>query len=82
MKEKRTDIFGVTPDIGDLIVYNPPVYKGLVIGTCVGFTSVGLPKLKIDRDVYSFYLGQSDKNDYYTPKTGFVVKKTNKNEIK
>ena len=71
--EKRRDIFGVEPVLGDLIAFNPVKYKGLIFGSCVGFTSVGLPRLKITNiEKYSNYF---DINGYITPKTGFVVHK-------
>ncbi len=34
---KRKDIFGIEPELGDTIVYNPAKHKGLVYGICVGF---------------------------------------------
>ena len=68
---KQTDIFGITPEIGDTIVYNPPKYKGLVIGKCVGFAKSGLPELKIDHHVH----GQTTAQGFHTPKTGFVIHK-------
>lgn len=74
-KEIQKDIFGVEPEIGDLIVYNPPKYKGLIVAKCVGFASSGLPELEIDKVKNWFYTGQPNSNGYYTPKTGFVVHK-------
>lgn len=75
MKEIQKDIFGVEPEIGDLIVYNPPKYKGLLVAKCVGFTNSGLPELEINKEKNWFYTGQPNKNGYYTPKTEFVVHK-------
>ena len=75
MKEIRKDILGVTPQIGDTIIYNPPHYKGLVYGICVGFSKVGLPLVDIDNPNNN-YLG--NKTDgFYSPKTGFTVTKAN-----
>jgi len=72
----QTDIFGVTPKIGDTIVYNPPKYKGLVVAKCMGFTKSGLPELAFD-DKYSYH-GQRNGNGFYTPKTGFLIHKEDK----
>ena len=33
------DIFGNTLSIGDTVAFNPPFYKGLVIGEIVQFTA-------------------------------------------
>lgn len=41
---KRPDIMGNIPEIGDVIVYNPPGYKGLEIQVIDGFAKSGLPK--------------------------------------
>lgn len=71
--EIRKDLFGVTPKIGDIIVFNPVRYKGLVYGPCKGFMSSGLPKVDISDTVMA---GLKTEEGFYTPKTGFVVKKT------
>ena len=71
--KKKNDIFGVTPEIGDIIVYNPAKHKGLIFGKCVGFSKHGLPE--IDIDDYESNYGQRNSSGNYTPKTGFVVKK-------
>ena len=68
-KEKRKDIFGITPELGDLIAFNPARYKGLVVGECVDYTSVGLPVVMLT-DIYN-----SDDKGTVTPKTGFIVRK-------
>jgi signal peptidase I len=73
--KKQPDMFGIYPKVGDIIVFNPPKYKGLVYGECVGFSDVGLPKLV---DIKPWCTGDIDydiqKRGFYTPKTGFVVK--------
>lgn len=71
MSKIVTDIFGVEPKIGDLIVYNPPRWKGLIVGKCVGFSKFGLPEL----DVNGQFAGIPNKKGFHTPKTGFVVYK-------
>ena len=76
-KEKRKDIFGITPELGDLIAFNPAKYKGLVVGECVDYTSVGLPVLMLTDTKYSGYYN-SDTKGTITPKTGFIVHKINK----
>ena len=68
-KEIRKDIFGITPELGDLIAFNPARYKGLVVGECVDYTSVGLPVVMLT-DIYN-----SDDKGTVTPKTGFIVRK-------
>lgn len=66
--EKRKDLFGNTPEIGDIIAFVPSAYKLMIYGECIGFAKSGLPELKIDP---SFgYTGQHN-----TPKKGFVIKK-------
>ena len=62
--ERRQDIRGFTPEIGDTIAYNPPHYKGLVLANIIGFSKVGLPI--IDHR-------QSRYNPNPSPKTGFVI---------
>jgi len=44
-QEVRKDIFGVEPEIGDLIAFNPPRYSGLISGICMGFAESGLPEV-------------------------------------
>lgn len=61
----QKDIFGIQPEIGDIIIFNPPRYKGLVYGRCIGFMASGLPKVNWN----------DNELDYRVPKTGFVVKK-------
>jgi hypothetical protein len=73
--EIRQDMFGVTPVIGDIIVFNPPKNKGLISGVCVGFSEAGLPKLNFDPDTrikHTVYFDITVKG-FYTPKTGFVI---------
>lgn len=69
--EIRKDIFGNIPQIGDTIVFTPASYKQLIYGTCIGYSTIGLPKLDIDKKFG--YTGQTN-----TPKNGFVVYAINK----
>jgi hypothetical protein len=69
----RKDIRGVEPTIGSTIVFNPPKYKGLVMGECIGFTSVGLPQVKMTTNLPYSMKFDHDRLGYYVPKTGFVV---------
>lgn len=62
---KQKDILGNIPEIGDIIAYNPPRYKGLVYGECVGFTSSGLPEI----------MRKNNPESIYAPRTGFVIVK-------
>lgn len=75
MKEIRKDILGVVPQIGDTIVFNPPHYKGLVYGTCVGFSKVGLPLVDVHNPKQTYIGNKTD--GFYSPKTGFTVSKVN-----
>lgn len=68
MKNIKTDIFGIVPQIGDIIVFNPPHYKGLLHFECVGFSEAGLPEVNPNK-----HIGATNSNGRYTPKTGFVV---------
>lgn len=65
----RPDIFGVIPQVGDKIIFNPPRYKGLAYGVCTGFMPIsGLPIV----DISPISLMP---NQVLVPKTGFVVVK-------
>ncbi len=64
--EKRKDIFGNTPEIGDIIAFVPASYKQMIYGECVDFAKSGLLILKINPEFG--YTGQNN-----TPKSGFVV---------
>jgi signal peptidase I len=72
----KTDIFDKEPKIGDRIVFNPPDYKGLVYGVCIGFSKAGLPKVKVENiSSFGFWALKNymEKQGYYTPKTEFVI---------
>lgn len=57
----RQDNTGRTPNIGDRVTFNPPYYKGLLIGEVTGEKKgSGLPTIDVN-------------GKEYTPKTGFVV---------
>jgi len=60
--KKQLDLFRREPEIGDTIVFNPPGYKGLSWGRCVGFSKAGLPKITY-----------GNEGGEQTPKTGFVI---------
>ena len=71
----RKDIIGNIPQIGDIIAFNPPAYKGLVFGEVLSFSKVGLPEINAkNNDV--FYYGRNIAGRY-SPKTGFVIAKSN-----
>jgi len=86
MSEIRKDIFGETPEIGDTIIFNPPHYKGLVYGICIGFSEKSkLPlvnnlheesDLKLSESYCNSNFSGYRQDGYYKPKTGFVVKKS------
>lgn len=38
MNMSKYDIFGFELFVGDEVAFNPPVYKGLVIGTVISFS--------------------------------------------
>lgn len=77
-------MFGVEPVVGDLVVFNPPHYKGLVIGKCIGFTRAGLPKITFANKALfrsmATYLDDDKITEYCTPKTEFVIRNTIKSE--
>ena len=71
----RKDIIGNIPQIGDIIAFNQPAYKGLVFGEVLSFSKVGLPEINAkNNDV--FYYGRNIAGRY-SPKTGFVIAKSN-----
>lgn len=76
MAERRLDIMGKMPHVGDLIIYNPPRYKGLVKMVCVGFAKSGLPIL-VKPPIYAseeYTIEElAEKFKFDTPKTGFVI---------
>lgn len=76
MENVRKDLLGNTPSVGDIIVFNPPRYKGLVHGVCIGFSSGGLPKVNKIVNVSGYVRAQLDREGFYTPKTGFVCVKS------
>lgn len=70
----QKDLFGREPKVGDIIAFNPPSYKGLTYGTCVGFSKAGLPKINNVNDTSGISWDISRKG-FYSPKTGFVIVK-------
>lgn len=65
MKRKiRLDEFGVEPKVGDLIAFNPAKYKGLVTGTCRGFSESGLPEVEIPK-VQNKRYGRPNASGFY-----------------
>jgi hypothetical protein len=66
----RLDLFGNIPKIGDTIIFMTARSKELAYGECVGFSKAGLPLLEVNEKFT--YPGQTNKNDLYSPKTGFV----------
>lgn len=76
--EKRKDMFGVTPEIGDTVVWNPARYKGLVFGKVIDYRkNNGLPIIEADARYTNTCIGQNTGtgHNHYVPKTEFVVKK-------
>jgi polyphosphate kinase 2 (PPK2 family) len=66
----RKDILERTPEIGDIVTFNPPYYKGLLIGKVVGFAKSGLPLLEVEEW----------EGEVATPKTQFaIIKRFNHN---
>ena len=78
MAQRREDMMGRTPEIGDSIVYNPPNYKGIYLRICKGFAKSGLPIL-VYKEVWEKYQnGEISQEEFdnlngTTPKTGFVI---------
>lgn len=70
----REDILGRKPMIGDIIVFNPPRYKGIISSSVLGFSKAGLPMVKPKKG----FKGDINKEGLVTPKTGFVVVRSHK----
>lgn len=70
----KKDIFGNVPKIGDIIVYNPPKYKGLIYGTCIGFTQAGCPKINKLNYVNNNQTHDYVENGFLSVKADFVIK--------
>ena len=78
----KLDKLGREPQVGSLICYNPPRYKGIVIARVIAFHKSGSP-ISVDLDDYNEYemdmliAEESPLNLQraygYTPRTGFVV---------
>jgi len=74
----RKDMLNQIPSVGDLIAYNPPYVKGIVIARVLGFAKSGLPKVIDIEDIEESLKECNEENgdiiNYCdTPKTGFVV---------
>lgn len=66
----KVDIVGNTPKIGDVVIYNPPYYKGIKLVEISDFTKSGCP--------VGYYL---DNRDYkHIVKTNFFITNINSNE--
>lgn len=78
----KLDKLGREPQVGSLICYNPPRYKGIVIAKVIAFNKSGSP-ISVDLEDYNEYemdifIGIESplylQRAYgYTPRTGFVV---------
>lgn len=75
MSEIRSDMVGKIPALGDLVAFNPPAYKGLLIRPILNFSTSGLPIVDMNWDDQ---LGRYQSR-IKSIKTGFVivVKKNN-----
>lgn len=83
--EIRKDLLGKIPEIGNIIAYNPPKYKGLEVHYVIGFSKTsGLPITapKNYIDVMNKNLTTKENIDNWlkempkwnnTPKTGFII---------
>jgi len=67
--EIKKDILGRTPEVGDVIGFNPARYKGIILRECKGFSKAGLPEVETGEN----YIGQRNDSGYYTPKTDFII---------
>lgn len=73
--EVNKDIFDNIPEVGDIIVFNPPKYKGINYGTCIGFTNAGCPKIgNLNWEHYRINYEIKEKG-FYSVKTSFIIKK-------
>lgn len=64
----KTDITGNIPKIGDVVVYNPPYYKGIDLVEISSFTKSGCPK------------GKNKNREFHIVKTNFFITNINSNE--
>lgn len=76
----KTDLLDKIPKIGDLVVFNPPKYKGIVSGIIKSFTSGGRPKVELTTppEAYESYEPMSREireKGVYSIKTDFVIVK-------
>ena len=67
----KIDIFGIEPKVGDIIVFNPPRYKGIVSAQCVSLSKEGHPRVMYDNS----YSAQTNSDGTYSPRTGYVIVK-------
>lgn len=74
MQNIKKDIFGNIPELGSIIIFNPPKYKGLSHGVCTGFTLSGCLKLEaiVNGTYHTKY--DIDTKGYYILRTDFVIK--------
>ena len=82
--EKRKDIAGKIPELWDIVVYNPPGYKGIKMAYVTGFAKSGLPKTVEVSDLnlrkgdtleekHVRWMESYSGTEGYTPKTGFAI---------
>lgn len=69
--KKKKDVLGREPEVGDTIVFNPPGYKNLKKGICIGFQPSGCPKISGETGNYHVDF-EIKKNGFYSVKTDFV----------
>ena len=81
--EIRKDLLGKEPEIGSFIAYNPPYFKGIIIGKVVAFSSSGLPRVVRREQLQHFYTDDLERQErrLNTPKTGFVIVEDTLNKI-
>lgn len=81
--EIRKDLLGKEPQLGSFIAYNPPYFKGIIIGKIVAFSSSGLPRVVRTTQLEHFYIDDLEKQERWlnTPKTGFVIVEDTLNKI-
>ena len=72
---RKEDFLGKIPEIGDMIVFNPPGYKGLINAECIGFTKAGLPKCVNFSEEFHAIQSSIKSKGFYTPKTDFIALK-------
>lgn len=69
MPQIAKDAFGQEVQVGDLVAYNPPYYKGLCLGQVIHVN--GMKSVRILRE------GVEDRDNYHARPSSYFVKMPN-----